>query len=82
MWKYCENIVPTSDKSQVKLGLPWLNAMHVVASPIHKCLKFVYDDEVKMVNHSLYHTSRAKEATIRNLRGVTERGGMNQLLIK
>ena len=32
--------------------------MHVVASPIHKFLKFIYDDEVKTVNHSLYHTSR------------------------
>lgn len=56
-------VVPTSDQFQVKLGLPWLNAIHVVASPIHKCLKFFYDDEVNMVNHSLYHTSRPRDAT-------------------
>ena len=55
-------VVPTSDQFQVKLGLPWLYAMHVVASPIHKCLKFVFDDEVKTVNYSLYHTSRPRDS--------------------
>ena len=58
-------VVPTSNQFQIKLGLSWLNAMHVVASPIHKCLKFFHDEEVKMGNHSLYHTSRLKDcATI------------------
>jgi hypothetical protein len=51
-------VVSTFDQFQVNLGLPWLNAMHVVASPIHKCLKYIYGDEVKMINHSFYHTSR------------------------
>ena len=58
-------VVPSSYQFQVKLGLPWLNAMHVVASSIHKCLKFVYDDKVKTINHSIYHTSRPRDyATI------------------
>ncbi|WP_233109389.1 hypothetical protein, partial [[Clostridium] innocuum] len=54
-------VVPTSDQFQVKLGFPWLNAMHVVASPIHKCLKFIHDEEVKMINHSLYQPSRPRD---------------------
>ena len=49
--KLCGNIVKTtfvfvsnSDQFQVKLGLPWLNAMHAISSPIHKYLKFfLYD---------------------------------------
>ena len=58
-------VVPTFYQFQVKLGLPWLNSMHAISSPIHKCLKFVYDDEVKTINHSLYHTARPRDvATI------------------
>ena len=38
--------------------------MHFITSPIHKCLKVVYDDEVKIVNHILYHTSRPKDFAI------------------
>ena len=56
-------VVHTFDQFQVKLGLPWLNSMHVVASPIHKCLNFFYDDEVKIVNHSLCHTSGPRDST-------------------
>ena len=37
--------------------------MHVIASPIHKCLKFFYDDEVMTVNHSLYHTPGPMDST-------------------
>lgn len=54
-------VIPTSDQFQVKLGLPWLTAMHVVASPIHKCIKFIHDDEVKIINHSLYQPSRPRD---------------------
>lgn len=57
-------VVPTSDQFQVKIGLSWLNAMHFVASPIHKFLNLFHDEEVYMVNHSLYHTSRPRDCII------------------
>ena len=51
-------VVPTFDQLQVELCLPRLNAMPVVSFPIKKYLKFFCDDKMKIVTHSLYHTSR------------------------
>lgn len=60
-------VVPTSDQFQVKLGFPWLNAIHDVASPIHKFLKFIHVKEVKTVNHSIYQPSRPRDCVALDL---------------
>ena len=60
-------VVPTSRQFQIKLGLVWLSSMRFVALPSHKCFKFFYDEEVKIVNHSLYHPSRPRDCTTLDL---------------
>lgn len=53
-------VIPTSDQLQVKLGIPWLSSMQVVASPIHKYLKFTWDTNIININHSLYKPSHPR----------------------
>lgn len=52
-------IVHTFNQFQVKLGIPWLSSMQVVASPFHKCLNFPHYSEIKNINHILYHPYRS-----------------------
>lgn len=42
----------------MNIGLPWLASMQAISSPIHQYIKFPYDGEIKMINHSFYHPSR------------------------
>ena len=51
-------ISPTFDQFQMRLGLPWLTTMQAIASPINQCIKFPYDGDIKMINHSIYHPSK------------------------
>ena len=53
-------VTPNFYQLQLKLGLHQLTSMQAIASPIHQCIKFTYDGEIDMINHSLYHPSRPR----------------------
>lgn len=54
------SIIPQSDQFLLRLGHPWLHSMKVVPSVVHKCLKFLLDNEIFIVHHSDFNPLSSK----------------------
>lgn len=46
------SIIPTSDQFHVKIGYPWPHSKESILLIVHKCLEFLFDNEIFIVHHS------------------------------